>query len=184
MHWAQDTTSNTKMGRTRVDARSSCAIATIKNSKNSVIFRTLFNHGNLDLWTRKVLMNIQCPIWSRRVAFMTQKPKPWHSAKQKSTWNSSLPSQIWIVIPTFFRNSIYLYLNVWFCWRESEFCANTKRSDRKNAYGGVNGMKNVSPGNGKSKEDESKESREEENAKKSTDLSDFYLYQIQSNILL
>ena len=45
-------------------------------------------------------------------------------------------------------------------------------------------MKNVSPGNGKSKEDENKESREEENAKKSSALSDFYLYQIQSNILL
>lgn len=69
-------------------------------------------------------------------------------------------------------------------WKFFVCVCQTKRSDRKNAYGGVNGMKNVSPGNGNSKESEGKESREEENAKKTTALSDFYLYQIQSNILL
>jgi hypothetical protein len=58
------------------------------------------------------------------------------------------------------------------------------RSEKKNIYGGINGGKNVSPGDEKTKEDTKKDNIYDQQLAKMMQSSDYWLFQIQSNVLM
>lgn len=58
------------------------------------------------------------------------------------------------------------------------------RSDSKNAYGGVNDNKNLSPGDQNKNEDTLKENLYNQKTNQLSVTSDFWLFQIQSTILM
>ncbi|CAF0723375.1 unnamed protein product [Brachionus calyciflorus] len=61
---------------------------------------------------------------------------------------------------------------------------NVFSSDSKNAYGGANDQKILNPGLGNSNEEANKENFFDQNVKKQTEASEYWLFQIQSTVLI